>query len=94
LTNPAVPLPNALRPVEIGSSGNGPVSGSGGRYTPFFVKPLVWHEDDTGREEQNGSGRKDELGELRETRDRAMGKELKRLQLDNLSQVGVSRGRG
>lgn len=94
LLNPALPLPNALRPVEIGTSGSGPGSGSGGRYTPFFVKPLVWPEDDTGREEQNGSGRKDAPGETHETRDRAMGKGLKRLELDNLSQVGVSHGRG
>jgi hypothetical protein len=90
LTNPTLPLPNALRPVEIGSSGSGPGSGSGGRYTPFFVKPLVWPEDDTGRGDQNECRRRDELGDLRETRDRALGKELRRLELDNLSQVGVS----
>ena len=84
LACPPLPLPNVLRPVEVGSNPS-----SGGRYTPFFIKPLVWHEN--GDEHvKGGIAGTDRSRDDVVDGDRGLGKGLKRLRLDNLSQIGVS----
>lgn len=74
-----------MRPVELGS-----VATSVGRYTPFFVEPLVRTEPDDDERDSVRLTETPSRQEQRMSEDRGLGKGLQRLELENLSQIGAS----